>query len=136
MAERMVALPDGVVMAVTDLHGAWAAYIGLRDKFLTLYQAGEANTLLFCGDLIHGDGSETYDASLEIMLDVMRLQREHGREHVLMLLGNHELPHIYGLTLSRGEMVYTPPFEAALAELDRKADSEVRRADVIRFFMP
>lgn len=134
MAERWVMLPAGGVMAVTDLHGAWAVYERLRDQFLRLRAVGEVETLLFCGDLIHSD-DPAHDGSIDIILDVIRLQRELGRERVVMLLGNHELPHIYSFTLARGSLMYTPSFEAALAALDHQPDAALRRADVIDFYM-
>src|SRR5690606_25506121 len=46
---------------------------------------------------------------------------------VVMLLGNHELPHIYSISLARGDTVFTPAFEAMLAELGD------RRQEVIQF---
>lgn len=134
MADRLITLPAGRVMVITDLHGAWAVYERLRDQFLKFRAAGEVETLLFCGDLIHSE-DPTNDASLDIVLDVMRLQHELGRPQVVMLLGNHELPHIYSFSLSRGSLLYTPPFEAALAALDVQPAARWRRADVMNFFM-
>jgi hypothetical protein len=64
--------------------------------------------------VIHGYGSPETDASLAIVLDIMRLQQELGTDTVVMLLGNHELPHIYGVTLSKGEKEFTSRFEHAL----------------------
>lgn len=134
MPERLITLPAGSVLAVTDLHGAWDVYVRLRDKFLTLREAGAVQTLLLCGDLIHAEENAVYDASLDIILDVLRLRRDYGRDTVIMLLGNHEMPHIYSLTLSRGDTVYTPPFEAALTGLAHKQRRDFTRDDVIEFF--
>ena len=128
MTERIVDI-SGVAMVVTDLHGAWEPYARLRDYFLEAHARGEIDTLVFCGDLIHADKTEPVDASMEMVLDVMRLQREFGRERVVMLLGNHELPHIYGITLARGDQIFTTLFEAALSRLD----GEFRRHDVVGF---
>jgi hypothetical protein len=33
-----------------------------------------------------------------------------------VLLGNHELPHIYGITLRKGDLVFTPRFEHSLGQ--------------------
>jgi hypothetical protein len=45
---------------------------------------------------------------------------------VIVLLGNHELPHLYGMTLAKGHHLYTPRFE--------KAMTETQRADIAPFF--
>ncbi len=124
MSARVVELPPGVALVVTDLHGDWPLYARYRDLFLELRARGLAQTLVFTGDLIHGEGQPWEDRSLEIVLDVMRLQEALGPA-LVVLLGNHELPHLYHFALSRGDTVYTPRFEAALGE---------RRAEVLAFF--
>ena len=128
MTERIIDI-SGVAMVVTDLHGTWEPYARLRDYFLESHARREIDTLVICGDLIHADKSVLHDASMEMVLDVMRLQRELGRERVVLLLGNHELPHIYGITLAKGNEIFTPQFEAALSALD----GDIQRADVIKF---
>jgi hypothetical protein len=112
---RIVDLEQGRVMVVTDLHGHFPAYRRYRDRFLALRAEGRADRLLFCGDLIHSDGPPEADASLEIVLDLLRLRRELG-EALMVLLANHELPHLYGITISKGSIVYGPHFEKALGE--------------------
>jgi hypothetical protein len=133
MSERMLEIERGVAMVVTDLHGAWEVYERLRDIFLRLRAQGEVDTLVLCGDLIHADDPKD-DRSLDILLDVMRLHGELGSEGVVMLLGNHELPHIYSTTLARGNLLFTPPFEAALAKLDGKR-GKPHRSQVMDFLM-
>jgi hypothetical protein len=102
-------------MVVTDLHGDWDAYRRYRDHFLTLQARGQADYIIFTGDLIHSDGPPQADRSLDIVLDVLALRESLG-EQLIYLLGNHELPHLYGITLSKGKHVYTPRFEAAMGE--------------------
>ncbi len=133
--KRAIDFEDGVAMVVTDLHGEGEVYYCLRDKFLTLHEKGEVARFIICGDLIHGYGDEDKDFSLEMLLDVMRLQTEMGRETVTMLLGNHEMPHIYSIMLSKGDIEFTPRFERKLANLDKQPDSHYCRADVIDFLM-
>ncbi len=111
---RAVDLDQGTAFVVTDLHGAWEPYARCRDRFLALHAQGQANWLIFLGDLIHGYGPPETDRSLDIILDILRLRNELGPEAVIVLLGNHEMPHIYGMTLSKGEMTFTPAFEHAL----------------------
>jgi hypothetical protein len=133
MARRVVDLDSGVAMVVTDLHGTWEVYCHLRDRFLDLHKRGEVQYLVVCGDLIHGEGTEDTDASLDMLLDVMSLQTELGSGTVIMLLGNHEMPHIYGLSLAKGSVQYTPRFEAALTRLDQFYRSLYRRKNVRDF---
>ncbi|MBL8164365.1 MAG: metallophosphoesterase [Anaerolineae bacterium] len=133
MSQRIIDLSGGMAMVVTDLHGAWDVYRRLRDQFLALQAKGAVDHLVICGDLIHNEGLEEVDASLDMVLDVMALQAEMGTERVIMLLGNHELPHIYGLTLAKGSVEYTPRFEAALTRFDQRYKSTLKRKDVIAF---
>jgi hypothetical protein len=121
---RVVDLRDGVVMVVTDLHGDWSLYARYRDRFLELRAQGLAHTLVFTGDLIHSEGAPEADRSIDIVLDLMQLQEELGPA-LVVLLGNHEMPHIYHVILSKGDTVYTPRFEAVMGE---------DRAAVLRFF--
>lgn len=117
---RLWSLEAGRIMVVTDLHGDWDAYSRYRDRFLFLQAQGLADCLLFTGDLIHADDPDN-DDSLEIVLDVIALRRAFG-DAIIYLCGNHELPHIYGISLSRGERVYTPAFEKSLTRSGLRAE--------------
>lgn len=130
---RIVDLNSGTAMIITDLHGAWDAYQRLRDQFLQLHEKGEVNHVVICGDLIHNEGMEEVDASLDMLLDVMALQTDLGKDKVTMLLGNHELPHIYGLTLAKGSVEFTPRFESALTRLDQRYKLPIKRKEVRAF---
>ncbi|RME73842.1 MAG: hypothetical protein D6784_11165 [Chloroflexi bacterium] len=115
---RLWSLDAGQVMVVTDLHGDGDAYRRCRDRFVDLQAAGRADYLVLTGDLIHrSDGGP--DESLEMVLDVLALQAEYG-EAVIYLCGNHELPHIYGIDLARGDESFTPVFETALTRSGRR----------------
>lgn len=113
---RAVDLSEGRLYVVSDLHGEWEPYQRYRDHFLNLHQAGDADRLVFLGDVIHGYGEAENDYSLAMLWDIMQLQAELGSDRVIMLLGNHELPHIYSITLSKGKLQFTPRFEHALGE--------------------
>jgi hypothetical protein len=115
MTSRLLSLTTGWAMIVTDLHGDWDAYQRYRDRFLSLREQGKADYLIFCGDLIHSEGAAETDFSLAIVLDVLALRQKLG-DRLVYLLGNHEMPHLYGITLQKGEHVYTPRFEAAMGE--------------------
>lgn len=110
---RIQDINEGRIMVVTDLHGDLDAYRRYRDRFLHLYHQDNAHYLIFAGDLIHSSGPAVEDHSLNIVLDVLRLQSE-LKNRVIYLLGNHEVPHIYSITLQKGKQLYTPAFEAQL----------------------
>jgi hypothetical protein len=113
---RAVDLEQGTAFVVADLHGAWEPYVRYRDYFLELHEQGLADQLIFLGDIIHGYGPPEEDHSLPMLWDIMQLQKELGGYTVIMLLGNHELPHIYSVALSKGEMTFTPRFEHTLGK--------------------
>ncbi len=125
MPDRFLNLTDGVAMVVSDLHGDRPAFDRCLAHFAAHRARGNARRLILLGDLIHSYGPPDSDASLSMVLDIMRLQAELGRDTVIMLLGNHELPHIYGVTLAKGDREFTPRFEHALG---------THREDVLRFF--
>ncbi len=112
---RLVSIDAGLVMVLTDLHGDWDAYQRYRDCFVELHVKKQADYLIFTGDLIHRDVPADPDYSLEIVLDIVKLQATFG-EALICLCGNHELPHIYGFGLGKGEVDYTAGFEAALRQ--------------------
>jgi hypothetical protein len=111
---RVINLKKGRAYVVSDLHGEWEPYVRYRDHFLYLLQNGYADVFILLGDLVHGYGPSEEDASLPMLLDVMRLQAELGPQTVIMLLGNHELVHIYGVTLAKGGHIFTPRLEHAM----------------------
>ena len=111
---RLWSIEAGKLMVVTDLHGDWDAYRRYRDRFVNLHASDQADALIFTGDLIHSETPET-DKSLEIVLDVVKLKAIYGQA-IIYLCGNHELPHIYGINLAKGQRVYTPDFEKALTQ--------------------
>ncbi len=107
-------------MVVTDLHGDWDAYCRYRDRFLFLFNNGMADALVFTGDLVHSDDPD-HDQSLEIVLDVLEMRRSFGPA-IIYLCGNHEMPHIYGISLARGERIFTPAFEKRLTQSGQRAE--------------
>jgi hypothetical protein len=108
-------------MIVTDLHGDWDAYRRYRDRFAYLQANNRVDCLIFTGDLIHHDDPNGPDRSVEIVLDILGLQARYGQA-IIVLCGNHEMPHIYGISLAKGQREYTPAFEAALSASQRRAD--------------
>lgn len=113
MPDRFLNITDGVALIVSDLHGDRDAFERCLDHFYRLRGRGDAQYLIFLGDIIHSAGPAEQDASLSMVLDILALQDELGPT-AMMLLGNHEMPHIYGVTLSKGDQDYTPRFERAL----------------------
>lgn len=117
--KRIIDIQEGTIFAVTDLHGDWDAYQRYRDRFIERHHKGEADYFCILGDMIHRSSPPEEDSSVEIVLDVIDLQQEF-EEKVICLLGNHELPHIYSITLQKGEELFTPRFEKNLKENRQK----------------
>jgi len=128
---RVVDIDAGVVMVVTDLHGDWALYCRYRDMFLNLRAQGLAETWVLTGDFIHTEGPADTDHSLDIVLDLLALRDEVG-PNLVVLLGNHEFPHIYPFVLSKGDYDYTPRFEHAMGP---HRDAIVNFFDGLPFFV-
>jgi hypothetical protein len=124
-ADRYLTIRSGTMMIVSDLHGDGDAFDRYVATFQALHEIGEVDRLVFMGDLIHGYGSEAEDASIRMILRVMELQEAYGKETVIMLLGNHEMPHIYGVSLAKGDIEFTPRFEHRLGE---------HRETILKFF--
>lgn len=120
---RLWSIDVGVVMVVTDLHGDWDSYCRYRDRFVDLHSKDQAHYLVLTGDLIHADAAADSDGSLEMVLDVLALQSAYG-DATVYVCGNHELPHIYGFGLSKGEQDFTPAFERALTSSHRRREVE------------
>jgi predicted phosphodiesterase len=116
---RVLSLSEGRAMVVSDLHGQWDLYVRYRDHFLDLHNSGDADYLIFSGDLIHADGYPHPDGSLKIILDIIKLKKELG-EKLIYLLGNHELVHLYAIPLQKGDVSYTHGFEAAMGKHRKK----------------
>lgn len=115
MPSRIRDLTSGTAMVVTDLHGDRDAFDRYIARFRQLHQAGHAQRLVLLGDLIHGrDQHPALDQSVSMVLDTIALQDEFGADTVMMLLGNHEMPHLYGVQLVRGDDEFTARFEHAL----------------------
>ena len=117
---RLWSIEAGVAMVVTDLHGDWDAYRRYRDHFFDLHAHGRADYLILTGDLIHGY-DEVPDRSLDIILDVISLRAKYDQA-IIYLCGNHEMPHLYNISLAKGNREFTPAFEAVLVESQRRAE--------------
>ena len=76
--QRVVDLTEGQAMVVTDLHGDWDAYRRYRDSFFQLRDLGQADILIFAGDMIHASAPAHQDKSVEIVLDIIELKKELG----------------------------------------------------------
>lgn len=121
---RVTELTEGKALIVSDLHGDWDGYRRYRDSYLALRDRGDAQYFVLLGDLVHAYGDAAEDQSLEIVLDLIALQERLPGE-VIALMGNHEMPHIYGFTLVREGVIVTQHFEHAMGS---------QREAVLRFF--
>jgi UDP-2,3-diacylglucosamine pyrophosphatase LpxH len=114
--KRVIDLQQDIAYVVTDLHGAWEPYERHTQNFLRLFRAHQADILIFLGDVIHGYGPTQTDYSLPILQDIMQLREALGSSQVIMLLGNHELAHIYSMPLTKGYSNFTPRFERTVVD--------------------
>ncbi|MCB8960533.1 MAG: metallophosphoesterase [Ardenticatenales bacterium] len=112
-ADRVRTLTKGTALIVTDLHGDGAAFRRCRDYFLAGQARGELDYFICCGDLIHRESPPEEDDSLAMLLEMQAWQAS-DPEHVIYLLGNHELSHIYRIILRKGDYRYTPRLAAAM----------------------
>ena len=46
--------------------------------------------------------------------------RTSGADTIVMLMGNHEMPHVYNVTLMKGHHEFTAPFEEALSKSNKR----------------
>jgi hypothetical protein len=116
MPDRILDLTSGLTMIVSDLHGDREAFARYVKRFLQLRSSHNVERLLLLGDLIHREAGEGEDESLKMVLDVINMQAKLPAGSVIMLLGNHEMPHIYSVSLAKGNIEYTPPFERAMTQ--------------------
>ena len=114
--ERYLNIQSGNLMVVSDLHGDGDAFDRYVETFIAMRDTGDADRLIILGDLIHGYEDEESDHSIRMILRVIDLQERFGDDVIIMLLGNHEMPHIYGVSLAKGELEFTPRFERSMGE--------------------
>ena len=105
---RVVNINKGRLMIVNDLHGDINDYKQVKMIFLKLLEAGEADYLVFNGDVIHAYAGE--DCSVEMLDDIIKMIKEHPGK-IIYLLGNHEFVHVYGLALHKGGLEFTGHFK-------------------------
>jgi len=127
---RLKHITDGNALIITDLHGTGDIWDNIRAYWEAQHKAGELQHLIICGDMIHGYGTPENDHSLRMMLEIIELTEIYGHDHVHMILGNHEMPHIYNITLAKGNMEFTAQFEKALV----KAGEDIRQR-VVDYFI-
>ncbi len=113
---RYLDIQSGKLMIVTDLHGDGPAFDRYLATFFSLYENDEVDRLVFLGDILHSYGPEADDASVRMIRRIIELQQNYGPDKIIMLLGNHELPHIYGVSLAKGDIEFTPRFERAMGD--------------------
>jgi Icc-related predicted phosphoesterase len=111
--DRVLTLTTGTALIVTDLHGDGDAFQRCREYFLAGQARGDLDYFICCGDLIHRESQPEEDDSLAMLLE-MKAWQASDPEHVIYLLGNHELAHIYRIDLRKGNHRYTPRLAAAM----------------------
>jgi len=116
---RAVDLDHGTAMVITDLHGEGAVFDYLIGKFLNLRRLNKVDYLIICGDLIHCR-SNYKDESVRMLHRIYQMQAKMGRDKIILLMGNHEMPHVYSFTLAKGSQVFTSTFEQMLSDSGKR----------------
>jgi hypothetical protein len=115
---------EGYLLVVADLHGNKSDFDRVIDQYHKLKNRYGQVTLLFLGDLIHCYNYKT-DQSLQIVDQLIEMGANHPNSHVICMLGNHELVHIYHWSLYRGRYNLSQGFEWKI---------KARRSQMIQFF--
>lgn len=127
---RIPNLSAGRVMVTTDMHGDWQNFERLYTLFQHHRDRGEADVWVICGDMVHRADAAWEDASYEILEALIGLQAELGSQVVILLLGNHELPHIYDVMFNRANspLIYNAPLEHSITQHDTAGTGRYPRA--------
>nr|WP_320120286.1 metallophosphoesterase [uncultured Marinifilum sp.] len=119
-------ISSGKLMIVSDIHGNGFDFRQVLKTYNSLKENGEADYLIFLGDLIHAYPGKQKDESLEIMQELMHLKANTKGNDVICLLGNHEFVHIYHIPLQKGPLEFTTWFENRIKKV---------RKEIVSFFI-
>lgn len=119
-------ISSGKLMIVSDLHGNGYDFRQVLKTYQKLKEKGNADYLVFLGDLVHAYPGKRKDESLEMIEELMDLKANQPDSDVICLLGNHEFVHIYHIPLAKGHLEFTSWFEYRIQKC---------REVVIQFFM-
>lgn len=114
LENKFVDINQGKLMVVSDIHGNWNDYQQAIQNFEELKARGEADFLIFEGDLIHGYPGYV-DDSRRIIDDLIERGANQNSD-IVTLLGNHDMIHIYHIMLQKGSLHFTIPFEQAIQD--------------------
>ncbi len=107
-------IPEGRFMVVSDIHGRAEDFERVMKVWQGHKAAGEADGLIFLGDLVHGRGKWA-DRSPAFIDQLIEMGCNQPGSMVYALLGNHELVHIYHSELWSGNYCHTDELEEAIA---------------------
>jgi hypothetical protein len=111
MLMNIVDLKDERVLVAADIHGNWESYQQVLGRFDAMKRSSSIDLLVFTGDLIHGYPGYP-DESVKILDDLM----EKKDDKIISILGNHELMHIYHMSVGKGDLEFVPGFEAKIKQ--------------------
>jgi len=104
--KKVIDLDEGRYMVVADIHGNIHDYCKVIQTYNKKKKLREVDGLIFAGDIVHSYGGD--DGSRQIIDDLINHQMDNN---VHVLLGNHEIAHIYNFTLPTGKNELTHEFE-------------------------
>ncbi len=114
LEQKILDIPEGRYMVISDLHGRHEDFIKVIEVWYDLEASGEADGLIFLGDLVHGRG-KWKDRSPGFIDMLIEMKCNQPESNCYALLGNHELVHIYHAELWSSTYCYTEELETAIA---------------------
>ncbi len=113
--EKVLDFSNKRLLYAADIHGNGRDFLKIVNMYRKMKEKGLVDLLIFGGDLVHGYGTEQEDNSVQIIDTMMK-----NSQHMFSLLGNHELVHIYHITLFKRmsgteSLAFTDRFENAIA---------------------
>lgn len=106
--DRLIKLSSGKLLFTSDLQGALHDFEQVLLKYSELRRAGEADFLVFGGDLLHAYPGYR-DNSLELLQRLSSLREKDP--NIILLMGNHELSHVLHWRLRKGRLNFTEELE-------------------------
>lgn len=114
LGKKILDIPRGKYMVVSDIHGRREDFLKVMEVWYEHEAAGDAEGLVFLGDLVHGRG-KWKDHSPSFIDTLLEIGCNQPGSNVYALLGNHELVHIYHAELWSSTYCYTEELEMAIA---------------------
>lgn len=108
---RLIRISSGKILFASDLQGVLYDFEQVLLKYAELRREGEADFLVFGGDVIHAYPGYD-DDSLHLLERLMSISEEDPS--IIYLMGNHELAHVLHWRLRKGQLDFTEELESRM----------------------